>query len=167
MLFCGKSAVQEANENFFSDGRRESRSLDGKYLEHQVQFELLLLVVLLFENRGNTNPVPMNLGSDLPQPDPLNFNSGQMMGSNAFSTNVAVPSTPITIRVNYDFGNPWPKPGNLPDDTVSAEGLMTVEGVSSSNIPRKCVRRGTWQGQAGRPTRRRPAPASSGAARRG
>jgi hypothetical protein len=24
--------------------------------------------------------------------------------------------------VNYDFGNPWPKPGNLPDDTVG-EGL--------------------------------------------
>jgi subtilisin family serine protease/subtilisin-like proprotein convertase family protein len=69
--------------------------------------------VLLFENRGGTDP--NGLGGDLPQPDPISFNATG--DTNAFSTNINVIANSGTIRVNYDF--------QFIPDTLTVYGLAT------------------------------------------
>jgi subtilisin family serine protease/subtilisin-like proprotein convertase family protein len=69
--------------------------------------------VLLFENRGATDP--NGLGGDLAQPDPISF--GATGDTNAFSTNINVIVNSGTIRVNYEFQN-------VPD-TLTVYGLAT------------------------------------------
>lgn len=75
--------------------------------------------VLLFENRGNSNPPPANLGGDLPQPDPIGVNSSGR-DTNAFSTNINVVVNSGEIRVEYDFQT-------IPD-------TLTVYGLASNLV---------------------------------
>ena len=69
--------------------------------------------VLLFENRGGTDP--NGLGGDLAQVDPIAF--GANGDTNAFSTNINVVVNSGTIRVTYDFQT-------IPD-TLAVYGLAT------------------------------------------